>query len=442
MNLDNFFTSGQIFNGSKIDLKSKYQMINIGLLVSTFGLSYAVIVNYIRDISYLIPFELFIISVNIVQFFILRIYKESLKIVSITITSMFTFFYLFLIYFGEPSELKHIWLFTYPIILLYFETRKNGLYWMIFFLAMLLIAPYQSFIEVKYSAYQIQIITVVLFLISVIISFYQVKMNEAIALILDQQKMLSENNIELAQQVKELKDKDKLLTAQSKQAVMGEMISMIAHQWRQPLSTITLQISKYQIEQLLHSDKKEREIDKTLSEISDTIIYLSETIDDFQTYFQQDKEITEVKVCEIIKRVNNFIAPRMKEIGLEIEVQKDEDIVVHTYLNEIIQVLLNIFNNAIDALKSDKIKKPKISISFMVVDEMVEVQVKDNAFGIDAEILDHLFEPYFSTKGKNGTGLGLYMSQMIMQKQFESEIEVQTSEKGSIFKLKIPKNIS
>ena len=114
---------------------------------------------------------------------------------------------------------------------------------------------------------------------------------------------------------------------------------------------------------------------------------------------------------------------------------------MNTYINEIIQVILNILNNAIDALNEAKRVKPKILITFEDEYNWVLVKITDNANGIESKNLEHLFEPYFSTKGKNGTGLGLYMSQMIMQKQFGNEIEVQTSEKGSTFKFKIPKKI-
>lgn len=440
--LDNFFTSGWICDEYNSDVKSRYQMVNIGLLLSSVSLLYGVLGNIIRDAWGLVPIEIFLICVNIILFFVLRSYKKSFEIVAMIMTAQFTILFLFLIYISEPGALKHVWLFTYPIILLYFQKTNNGIYWLIFTISMLVIAPLQNFIEVQYSLFQVTYISFVLMIVSIIIYFYQVKMDEARNLILEQQKMLRNFNLELEEQVKELKLQDQLLTAQSKQAVMGEMISMIAHQWRQPLSTITLQISNLHIKKALGKKVDEEELDKTLSGISDTILYLSDTVDDFQTYFHPNKEISRVEVHELVQRAINFTLPRVKENGIEILLEKTDKAIISIYINEIIQVLLNILNNSIDALNEAKREKPKIIVSLVNGKKSIFVRIKDNANGIKDENLLHLFEPYFSTKGKNGTGLGLYMSQMIMQKQFGTKIEVDTSSSGSTFTVEIPRSVS
>jgi signal transduction histidine kinase len=440
--IDNFFTSGWLFNESERDLESRYQMVNIGLLLSSISLIYGMLGNIIRDVSGLIMLEFFLLCVNLILFFILRKYRESFENVSLVITAQFTFLFLFLVYISEPIALKHIWLFTYPIILLYFQNTRNAIYWLIFTLIILLIAPVQAFVEVQYSLFQVTYISFVLIVVSVIIYFYQVKMDAAKDLILEQQDMLRKFNVELADQLKELKLQDQLLTAQSKQAVMGEMISMIAHQWRQPLSTITLQISNLHIKKALGKEVGEEEVDKTLSEISDTILYLSDTVDDFQTYFHPHKEISRIEVHELIQRAINFTLPRVNEKGIEIVLQKSDKAIISTYINEIIQVLLNILNNAIDALNEANKENPKIIISLQNNQKSIVVKIKDNADGIKDENISHLFEPYFSTKCKNGTGLGLYMSQMIMQKQFGTMIEVKTSSNGSTFIIEIPRSVS
>jgi len=442
MKLDNFFTSGWIFDELQRDLKSRYQIVNIIIISSIVGLSYGIIGNIVRDINDFVLIELLLLLGGVIMLYYLRKSQIFLELISNIITVEYAFFFLFLIYSASPTDMKHLWIFTYPIILLNLQTPKKGIYWLVFVVLLLVIAPIQNYIEVRYSLYQVTYIAFVFMLVSVMTYFYQLKMDEAKDLILEQQDMLRKFNVELAKQVEELQQKDQLLTTQSKQAVMGEMISMIAHQWRQPLSTITLQISNYQIKKLLSENPKEREVDKTLSNISDTIIYLSDTIDDFKTYFNPNKELSEIEVHELIQRALNFALPRVKESGIDIVLEKSDEIVVYTYINEIIQVVLNILNNAIDALNETHVKTPKILITFKNMNDGVIINIKDNANGIDDKNLEHLFEPYFSTKGKNGTGLGLYMSRMIMQKQFETDIEVETSRNGSIFKIKIPKNIS
>ena len=433
--LENFFTSGWTFNEDKSELKNKFQMINIALVLSSISLLFGITANIVRDLPTLVPFETVLLFANIILLFLLRFNKNYFELVSITVTLQFSFLFLLLVYISKPDELKHIWIFTYPIVLLYFRNDKNAIPWVAIMVIFLIIAPLQSFIHVEYSLFQVTYISFVLITISIIIYFYQKKMDEANILIVEQKNMLK-------QQLAELTNKDKILTIQSKQAVMGEMISMIAHQWRQPLSTVTLNISNLQVKKLLGQELKEAEVEQTLEDINNTIIYLSETIDDFQTYFHPNKDLSTIEIDELIKKAINFTKPRLKDTKIAIEYKNSNRIIIETYTNEIIQVLLNILNNAIDELITRKIINPKIVIRVKNVFNEIEITILDNAGGISSEHIDAIFEPYFSTKGKNGTGLGLYMSQMIMQKQFQSRIEVVSENNTSCFSLKLPKRLT
>ena len=460
----NFFTSGWDFQENELSLKSRYQMVNIALVTSTIAFIYGIVINSINALFGLMYFEVFLVFMNIVLFFTLRKYKNSFDIVTTIITVQCTILLLYIVYKTDIESMKFSWLFTYPIVLLYFQRKNNGIYWFIFLLLMLIIAPFQNFIDIKMNTFQIMYISVVLVTVAVIVYFYQIKMNEAADLIVKQQNELQNFNTELELQVekktyelqelndqleirvkdkvKELIAKDKLITAQSKQAVMGEMISMIAHQWRQPLSTITLQISNLHFKRLLGDKITVKDSDKVLSEISDTIVYLSDTIDDFQTYFRQNKEQEEIEVYELLQKAINFALPRTKDVNVDIINKTDKKIIVQTYVNEMIQVILNIINNAIDAFIETAKKDAKLLLYAHEEEDSVVIFIEDNAGGISDENLSHIFEPYFSTKGKNGTGLGLYMSQMIVEKQFHGEIRVETSPKGTIFIVEISKQAS
>lgn len=462
--IDGFFTSGWMFDESQHELKNRYQMVNIGILLSASGLIYGILGNYIRSTEGFIPLEITLLCLNFMMFFALRFYRHFFEFFAITMTVQYTFLFLFLIYVGEPSDLKHLWIFTYPIILLYFQKTIHAFYWLGFMLLMLIIAPLQDVVSTHYSIYQVTYLSFVLVVVSIIIYFYKKKIDEAKAKILEQQNMLKNFNLELEKQVKdkttqliklnesleikvehkleELRKKDQILQMQSKQAVMGEMISMIAHQWRQPLSTITLQIANLQLKHMLDKDRGCRDVDDALSNISDTIIYLSDTIDDFQTYFRPNKEMDTIEIHELFQRALNFVQSRIQESRVKISINKRSDIVIKIYINELIQVILNILNNAIDAHNQVKPKNPSIVIDAKDDNENIFITITDNAEGISDEHLEHLFEPYYSTKGKNGTGLGLYMSKMIIEKQFGGEINVQTSTVGSTFIIKIPKNIN
>ena len=246
----------------------------------------------------------------------------------------------------------------------------------------------------------------------------------------------------VTQKVEELIKKDEILTIQSKQAVMGEMLSMIAHQWRQPLNMITLSISNLQIKQMMGEKIEDKLLDKALNDINETISYLSETVDDFKTYFHPDKETALVKIDDLLNKAINFVLPRVKSNSIDIKVSRPSSVELKVYPNELIQVLLNILNNAIDAYISNGINGKSIELYTIEKEGRVCIFIKDEAGGISQENLSKLFEPYFSTKGKNGTGLGLYMSQMIIEKQFNGEILVEVKNNSTTFIIKIPTTLS
>ena len=243
------------------------------------------------------------------------------------------------------------------------------------------------------------------------------------------------------EKIQELIQKDELLTVQSKQAVMGEMISMIAHQWRQPLNTITLQISNIQLKEMIGEEITKEELLQVLDTISNSIVYLSNTIDDFKTYFHPQKEASKVLIGELLTKAVSFIEPRAVSNNITIRIEGDTDTEVMVYANELIQVLLNILNNAIDAYENRAKGDKEICISLKAEAEDLNIRISDNAGGISQEIIKQIFEPYFSTKGKNGTGLGLYMSKMIIEKQFNGSLQVFSEEQSTTFSIEIPKRV-
>jgi len=464
LKLDNFFTSGLILDEVlEPDLKNRYQMVNIALVLSSVAYIFGVIINHINNRLDFLFIEELLIVLNSILFFILRYKPRYIEFVANALTAQASFLLIYIFYESEPSEMKHVWIYAYPIVLMYFQKNKLGIFWFIFMLVMILVVPFQDFIPVEYNFFQVFYIVVVLSIVGAITWFNQKKMHEARNMILDQQGQLIEFNEKLEEEVsyktkelvsvnhglekmvklkvEQLIEQEKLMSVQSKQAVMGEMISMIAHQWRQPLSTITLQISNLQIKAMLGQESTQENLQTTLSEISDTVIYLSETIDDFQTYFHPNKELDEIEFHELLKKAVNFILPRVKELDLDIKIVESNAINTKTSVNQLIQVIINILNNAVDVFLSDKTEKPQLILSLEENKDFIIIHIKDNASGISPQNIDKIFEPYFSTKGKNGTGLGLYMSQMIVQKQFNGDISVQSSPKGTNFSVKIQKEI-
>ena len=462
--LEDFFRSGHNFRGVHDAYKDKFFMLNLMIVLLSIGLFVGAIFHLSRAIYTMALLEVLLLSVCILFLFLLRKRRASFLLISTIITAQYSLFLICLLCIHQGSDLNHILLFIYPLLLLYLQDSKNALYWMGFMVSMLLILPFQNVFETHYSLVQVLELIFVLLSIGGIVYFYKIKMDVARAFILKQKYELENFNMQLEAKVKEktlqlqdfndslelkvqekvqeLISKDELLSIQSKQAVMGEMISMIAHQWRQPLSTITLQISNLHFKRLLGEDVSIEENDKTLREISDAIMYLSETIDDFQTYFRPTREQETKEVHALFERAIKFVRPRINELDIEIINQKENDIFIQTYDNEMVQVILNLLNNSIDAFIERKKENAKLYLYADETEEKVCIYVKDNAGGIPKETLTRLFEPYFSTKGKNGTGLGLYMSKMIVQKQFGGEIRVESDNGETIFIVEIRKLLS
>lgn len=237
---------------------------------------------------------------------------------------------------------------------------------------------------------------------------------------------------------KEIMEHERVMVTQSRLAAMGEMMSMIAHQWRQPLSTTTLMITNERFKSLA-AGKPSSECDEILEKISDTMLYLSDTIDDFQTYFKPGKVTEEIGVHTLIERVQHFTKARLIQAKVQMHTDTCTDELIQTYTNEVVQVLINIINNAVDVLMERNIGTRHIWMRTSCNEKSVFISIEDNGGGIDKDILEKVFEPYFSTKSKNGTGLGLYMSKMIIGNYVNGNLEVENTKNGACFTVTLPK---
>ncbi len=236
--------------------------------------------------------------------------------------------------------------------------------------------------------------------------------------------------------VSEAKKKDKALLQQSRLAQMGEMISMIAHQWRQPLSEISGIFMELETASKFGKANSEL-IQKESIDGNRLISYMSKTIDDFRDFFKpaKTKELFSVKrACEEAITLSEA-SLKSRDINLSLHVKGD--VHVEGYASEFAQVVLNLILNAKDALKSRNITEPQITIVITKDEESTVIKVSDNAKGIDPEVLLKVFEPYFSTKKKSGTGLGLYMSKMIIEDNMGGKLSVENGKKGAVFCIKI-----
>ena len=242
------------------------------------------------------------------------------------------------------------------------------------------------------------------------------------------------------QQQEELKQKDIMLIKQSKNAQMGEMIKNIAHQWRQPLSIISTSATAMMLKEEMNMLKSE-DITHSCDIINNNAQYLSKTIDTFTNYIKEDKILNKVVLQDVVKDTLKILEGSLhyNNIILENKFTEVENIELTTYKGELSQVIINIVNNAKDILVEKNIENKRITIDVKKDKLNCYITIEDNAGGVPLDIIDKIFDPYFTTKHQSkGTGLGLFMSKEIMDKSINGELCVNNNEKGAIFTIKIP----
>ena len=239
----------------------------------------------------------------------------------------------------------------------------------------------------------------------------------------------------------ELKVKDELMLAQSRHAAMGEMIGMIAHQWRQPITSIAMGANNIIVDAALGEIDKDS-LNELASDIIDQTQYLSKTIDDFRNFFKPNKEREDINVCSVLDETLSIIGTSLANNNIEVEKELNCQSTISTYSRELLQVYINILKNAKEALLDKKIQDAKIIIRVSEDEKSVVTTICDNAGGIKPELLTKIFEPYFTTKDeKTGTGLGLYMSEIIVNKHLGGSLSVENGSDGACFSILLPKLI-
>jgi len=235
---------------------------------------------------------------------------------------------------------------------------------------------------------------------------------------------------------------------QSRLAQMGEMISMIAHQWRQPLGAIGSAIIglKLQIRSKRIDFTKKNEVDTYFKgldtqydSVNEYVQFLSATIDDFRNFFKPNKEKENINILLPIKKALQIVEVSLKNQNIEVisNYLNSGDILI--YSNELTQVILNILKNAEDNFMEKDIQSAKIIICTSKSSTHYKITISDNGGGISPNLLSKIFDPYYSTKqGKNGTGLGLYMSKIIIEEHNDGDLSAKNTQEGIEFTIKLP----
>ncbi len=246
--------------------------------------------------------------------------------------------------------------------------------------------------------------------------------------------------IGLNMDITELKEKDRQLLQQASLAQMGEMISMIAHQWRQPLSAITAVTSSIRIAMALDNLSSSEDnfeqtnafFEKHMDDIESFVRTMTNTINDFRNFYKPNRQSVETTIQEPIEKSVHIIKSALEADNIELSVSNESTKKITIHDNEVMQVILNLLKNAQDNFLEKKTENAQITITAEDLDEGVRIRVCDNGGGIPDNVINKIFEPYFSTKSeKNGTGLGLYMCKTIIEKHHQGSLTVK-SNKGKL----------
>ncbi|OQX74270.1 MAG: hypothetical protein B6D59_02990 [Campylobacteraceae bacterium 4484_4] len=261
------------------------------------------------------------------------------------------------------------------------------------------------------------------------------------------QKLNRQLQMRIEEAVAKNNEQQKLLYQQTRLAQMGEMISMIAHQWRQPLAAISAIAvgiqTKIGLGKLNFNTQEEKQesleyLLQRIKTIENHVQTLSHTIDDFRTLYKPDSQPRSSTPEQPIEKALTILQSSLEDHHIEIEKRYDIQREVPLYGNQMMQVFLNLLKNAIDNFEEKKISDPKITITIKEIKNGIYYLLCDNGGGIDPEAMEKIFDPYFSTKDeKNGTGLGLYMSKMLIEEHHNGTIRAFNRNGGACFEIRL-----
>ncbi len=434
----------------------KYKFIALSTLINVLvvALSLIALLRYADGNISQAMIDAGLVGSFIVSSVILRFSKKSFKIISrILLLLALSVAALQLVWYPE-SKSRIAWFSTMVYVGFFLLDRREGWLWVSTIIAGLIgIYFYEpSFIALSHMEFATFIIN--LLLIAILLNWYEKIKEEGYTIHAKHKRELEEAILLKTQELQQLnatlhnrvdmeidknRNKDKQMIHQSRLAQMGEMISMIAHQWRQPLAAISATASALQLKVARKKYDEEVFLD-SIKQINEYSQHLSSTIDDFRNFFSPNKEKSLFRLKECIEGSIKIIGSSLSNKNIEVttEILCDEEI--YSYPNEIRQVILNLLKNAEDILVEKQIENPWIHIRVNELGPMQIVEIADNAGGVPEEIKDKIFDPYFTTKTKrDGTGLGLYMSKTIIEDNCGGKIDVYNGSQGAVFELSFRK---
>ncbi|MGC8765706.1 MAG: PAS domain S-box protein [Brevinematia bacterium] len=245
------------------------------------------------------------------------------------------------------------------------------------------------------------------------------------------ERLNRELDLRVEEELKKNLEREKILIQQSRLAAMGEMLGNIAHQWRQPLNAVGILLQNLYFN-YRNGKLTEEYFENTVNKTMNLLRYMSKTIDDFRNFFKPDREVEKFYVSDVIKKSVSLLKDSFEAKGIKIHIHIKDEIIIEGYQNQLGQVILNILGNAHDALIEKDVKNPRVDVTLEKLNGKANIRVFDNGEPIPEEIMDKIFEPYFTTK-QQGSGIGLYMSKIIIENYFKGKLSAHNLKDGVEF---------
>ena len=444
-------------------LHHKIVLLKTLMIVLGIGISIMSIIRYHQGlIGQSIADGIFVVILLISLYKLKKNPKNFKTIARIILFFAFSLCALIITQHGADSRL--LWLTSTLFLLFYLLDKDEGWRWFFVITAIIIVLYFfkPSLIGLAFSEFVVLIFN--MFLVAMIVTWYE-KIKDSS----EKQLLLSKRNLEKEVQLKtqelralneslEKRVKEEItkntkaqqqILQQSRLAQMGEMISMIAHQWRQPLGAISSTSADLRMKLILDkfdliNNPKEHEkckeyFQNQLSQIESYVQTLTTTIDDFRNFYKPNKLTKTLYIKEPILKALNIIKDSLKSSNIKVKQEYNSTKKVTVFDSELTQVFLNILKNSQDNFKEKGIENPRIVINTMDEKDIVKIEFYDNGGGIKKEIADKIFDPYFSTKDeKNGTGLGLYMSKTIIEEHHKGKLYIKNKNGGVSFIIELP----
>jgi len=417
--LKNILNSGFTFTPDEYALENKYILANALLLVLSFTLIAASLVTFFLGIHTFIVLNLASVLLSFLVIYIIRkIPKGKFQLFGYI---MFLFFLILIAYAYSLTPNRYpvtSWFTVLIIPALFILGVRFAFVLAILYIGLLLVFNQVMSVPISIGDFMIELTPLILTIWFVYFSHQRY---------IDSLKVIEE--------------KHQYFLHQSKMATMGEMMENIAHQWRQPLSQINSAVLL--LDGILeHKGIEDKRIEEKLVEIESLTRYMSRTINDFKNFLKQKKELVSYGLEEVLDKVILLNKSSLEQNEITLEYKVDKTLTLEGYPYELQQVFLVLINNAIDALKSREITNPKIYIECASDDRDVTIEICDNAGGIDIDIIDKIFNPYFTTKKDiEGSGLGLYISKMMIEESMHGALCVKNNRSGACFIVTIPQKL-